>query len=44
LEAAKKMPRFDTLLRVSNFLNRDITVSPRDSKKTKRLAAEKAVG
>lgn len=44
LEAAKKMPRFDTLLRVSNSLNMDITVSPRDSKKTKRLAAEKAVG
>ena len=29
LEAAKKMPRFDTLLRVSNSLNMDITVSPR---------------
>jgi len=44
LEAAKKMPRFDTLLRVSNSLNMEISISPRSSKKANERAAEKAVG
>ena len=34
LEAGKRMPRFDTLLRVSNSLNLDITVSPRSKTRT----------
>ena len=33
LEAGKRMPRFDTLLRVSNSLKMDITVSPRSKTK-----------
>ena len=33
LESGKRMPRFDTLLRVSNSLNMDITVSPRSKTK-----------